>query len=327
MELINWWLVPPAGLLLAAALWWAVRRGGAKPQGTPAAHTARLTALPAYQRAVRRHRLLLVMLAAAGAVVLVGAAAAAARPVQSTTDRPEQRNRDIMLCLDASGSMSDADAAVVGVFRELAAEFDGERIGLTVFDSSAAQLFPLTDDYELVLDQLEQAQQAFDGTAEGTAILSGTWLAPGSSLIGDGLASCVQGFPGPDDGSRPRSVILATDNVLAGEPIFTLEEAAGLAAEKDARIYALNPGDFDYGQEAGQPGAQLRAAAEGSGGAYYSLDSSGAVPDIVRQVQEREAAAIQGSPRRIVHDQAAWPLGIALVGGVLLAGLAWRAEQ
>ena len=46
-----------------------------------------------------------------------------------STIRPEQHNRDIMLCLDASGSMSSADAAVVDVFSELAAEFDGERIG------------------------------------------------------------------------------------------------------------------------------------------------------------------------------------------------------
>ncbi|MEE2568670.1 VWA domain-containing protein [Pseudarthrobacter sp. J64] len=327
MELINWWILPLAALLAAAAWWLAMKRRRHVPDGTPAAHTDRLTALPAYRNAVRRYRLLLAVLAGCGVVVLLASAFAAARPVQNVTDRPEQRNRDIMLCLDASGSMSDADAAVVGVFRELAAKFDGERIGLTVFDSSAAQLFPLTDDYGLVLEQLEQAQAAFEGTSDSTALLSGTWLGPGSSLIGDGLASCVQGLPGPNDGSRPRSVIFATDNVLAGEPIFTLEEAAGLAADKEARIYALNPGDFDYGSDPGQPGAQLRAVAEESGGAYYSLDSAEAVPGIVRQVQETEAAAIEGSPRRIVHDQAGWPLGIALLGGVLVVGLAWRAEQ
>ena len=53
--------------------------------------------------------------------LLASAAVAAARPVDLTTIRPEQHNRDIVLCLDASGSMSSADAAVVDVFAELAA--------------------------------------------------------------------------------------------------------------------------------------------------------------------------------------------------------------
>jgi hypothetical protein len=142
----------------------------------------------------------------------------------------------------------------------------------------------------------------------------------------------VQGFPAADDGApagdgtveRSRSVILATDNFVSGDPIFTLEEAAVLAKEKDVRVYALNPGDFDYGTDRDQPGTQLRAAAEGTDGAYYPLDSPETVQDIIRKVQSTEATAFKAAPQAAVADRAEIPLGIALVSGLVLAGASWR---
>ncbi|MDQ0678163.1 Ca-activated chloride channel family protein [Arthrobacter pascens] len=337
MELMFWWMIPAAVAVTAVGTWLAFRtEPREKARLRPVANADRLTALPEYQAALRRHRRWLAVAAVAGGMLVVSAAAAAARPVELTTIRPEEHNRDIVLCLDASGSMSSADSAVVGVFAELAQQFDGERIGLTIFDSTAIQVFPLTDDYEYVQEQLELARGAFDGEPGSSGFLGGTWSGRGSSLIGDGLASCVQGFP--DAGSRPdqpdqpdqgvpqrsRSVVLATDNFLSGDPIFTLEQAAALAQEKDVRVYALNPGDFDYGTDSGQPGAQLRAAAEATGGAYYSLDSPDAVAEIVSTVQQTEAAAMQGAPRAVVWDRPDLPLAVALMSGLVLAGASWR---
>ncbi|WP_457967756.1 vWA domain-containing protein [Arthrobacter sp. D1-29] len=337
-----WWMIPIAVAAAAVGGWLAFRAGsGDNARRRPVANADRLTALPEYQAALRRHRRWLIVAAVAGITLLVSAVTAAARPVELTTIRPEQRNRDIMLCLDASGSMSSADAAVVDVFGELAREFDGERIGLTIFDSSAIQVFPLTDDYAYVQEQLKLARDAFDGTSGSSTFLEGTWNGRGSSLIGDGLASCVESFPGagkPEDGTaakdpewgsqgaqqRSRSVVLATDNFLSGEPIFTLEQAGALAREKGVRVYALNPGDFDYGTDPTQPGAQLRAAAEASGGSYHALDSPEAVADIVRTVQQTEAAAMQGAPRAVVTDLPDVPLTLALLSGLVLAGASWR---
>ena len=71
--------------------------------------------------------------------------------------------------------MSSADAAVVEVFARLAEGFDGERLGLTVSDSSAVQVFPLTDDYDFVQEQLQVAKEAFDGAAGSAGFLDGTW--------------------------------------------------------------------------------------------------------------------------------------------------------
>ncbi len=305
----------------------SARTPGTNVRRRAVANADRLTALPEYQAALRRHRRWLAVAALAAVTLLVSAVAAAARPVELTTIRPEQRNRDIMLCLDASGSMSSADSAVVDVFGVLAKEFDGERIGLTIFDSSAVQVFPLTDDYEYVQEQLKLAKDAFDGNPGSAGFLDGTWSGRGSSLIGDGLASCVNGFPGTDPDPAPqrsRSVVLATDNYLSGDPIFTLAQAGALAQDAGVKVYALNPGDFDYGPGPGQPGATLRAAAEASGGAYYALDTPDAVADIVRRVQETEAAAMQGAPRAVVSDRPDLPLAVALLSGLVLAGASWR---
>ncbi|RAX44393.1 hypothetical protein DQ354_15655 [Arthrobacter sp. AQ5-06] len=344
MELMFWWLIPPALVIAAVAGWRAFRPDRqANARRRPVANADRLTALPEYQAALRRHRRWLAIAALAAITLMVSSVAAAARPVELTTIAPEQRNRDIMLCLDTSGSMNSADAAVVQVFAELAKKFDGERIGLTVFDSSAVQVFPLTDDYGYVQEQLTLAKDAFDGNPGSAGFLDGTWNGRGSSLIGDGLASCVNGFPdtgaadarsvetgspdtdSPDSGQpRSRSIVLATDNYLSGDPTFTLEQAAALAKEREVPVYALNPGDFDYGPGPGQPGARLRTAAEASGGAYYRLDSPEAVADIVRSVQETEATAMKGAPQAVVSDRPELPLTLALLSGLVLAGASWR---
>jgi Ca-activated chloride channel family protein len=326
MELMWWWLLVPATVAVGAA-WWAARRtdGNANARRRPVAHADRLTLLPEYQAALRRHRRWLAVALLACAALLASTAVAAARPIGVATTRPEQHSRDIMLCLDTSGSMSSADAAVVDVFSRLAAEFDGERIGLTIFDSTAIQVFPLTDDYHYAQEQLKLARDAFDGKPGSSGFLDGTWSGRGSSMIGDGLASCLNSFPRTaGQAPRSRSVVLATDNFLSGEPIMTLGEAAALARDRAVRVYALNPGDLDYGAGPDQPGAQLRSAAESTGGAYYALDNPEAVPGVVRGVEETEKAALRGAPRAVVSDEPGLPLTAALLSGLVLAAAGWR---
>jgi Ca-activated chloride channel family protein len=329
MELSYWWILPIAAAAVTVAAWLSLRRR--PPRNRAIAHGGRLTDLPEYQRALRRHRARLALAVVLGSVFLAATATAAARPIQRSTEQPEIRNRDIVLCLDVSGSMTSTDAAIAAVFQKLAKEFDGERIGMVIFDSSNVQLFPLTDDYDYAAEQLSQAKEALDsGTG---SFFDGTWNGEGSSLIGDGLASCVQAFPDTQgeagtlgDSNRSRSVVLATDNFLSGEPIFSLQEAATLAAAKNVKVHALNPGDMDYGDQPDQPGTQLRSAAEHTGGSYFTLDSPDAVPGIVHKVQETEATSYTAAPQAVVADAPAWPLGIAFLAGVGLLVLGWRLE-
>ena len=186
------------------------------------ANSASLFQLPAVRKRIRAQRWLHALLAVMLVSGLVSAAAIAGRPVRVIERSDALANRDIVLCLDVSTSMVRIDSSVLTTFSEILEDFDGERVGIVAWNSAAQTIVPLTDDYELLRDQLTELgdvldidpenvtykqqlayQEAFGGTVN-TSI-------NGSSLAGDGLASCAQAFDNQGL-ERSRSIILATDN-------------------------------------------------------------------------------------------------------------------
>ena len=328
MELIFWWAPIVWVLLIAAAAGLVLlahrrRRAGAE-ESLPIAHRDRLTALPGYARALRRYRTLLLGLVAGALVLLVATVALTARPAAVTTVQPELRNRDIVLCLDISGSMVEYDKEVLDVFGELAQEFTGERISLVIFNASAVTRFPLTSDYDYIEKQFADLRAEFD--SEDSEFYSGTLFGNGSSLVSDGLASCAVRFDSPDT-DRSRSVILVTDNVIAGEPIFTLSQAGELATELGVRVYGINPGDTEAKGYLSELADEFRGVVEATGGAYYALDDPDTIPSIVDEITAQQAALLDGEPQAVLEDQPApWVL-LAFAGLAALLVLAWRVRR
>jgi len=328
--LIFWWVPLVALVVVGVAAWLYLRwrrreRARLRRLGTPVAHSERLTGLPVYRRLVRRYRALLAV-ALVGVVALSGIGVLLASRVSSTeVVEPQSYKRDVILCLDVSGSMTEVDAQIVDTFAQLAQGLDGERIGLSLFDSSSVTAFPLTDDYDFVTEQLEQYRASFDSAGEdGTRYWSGTDLGQGASLIGDGLASCVLGFDGGSESTRPKSVVLATDNYVNGQALLTLQEAGDLAAERDVRVYALNPADYSTDAVADEVAGELRDVAEATGGEYYPLEASTTVADVIERIDEREAGLFTGARRLVVTDH---PQGLAVAALLVALGsfaLLWR---
>lgn len=286
------------------------------------ANSAVLTRLPEYRRALRRHRLRMLVLA--GSAALLGGAAliGAARPVDVTVERPETRNRDIMLCLDISGSMAAYDAELVRTFMELVTQFEGERIGLVIFNSSAATVFPLTDDYDFIQDELDIALRALTGDRELDYFFAGTFNGLGTSLIGDGLATCVSSFDRVDS-RRARSVVFATDNHLAGRPILELDEAIELAKLRAVRVYGLNPEESGLDEQA----IEMRELVRSTAGEYHAMADRAAVDRIVGAVEAQEATVIDAAARRLLTDSPGLPITLAGLGlaGVVAASRRWGA--
>ncbi|WP_404387176.1 VWA domain-containing protein [Humibacillus xanthopallidus] len=311
------------GLLVALAATYAVHRhlSQRSARATSAvANSSALTALPEYRRALRAHRIRMAVLAAS-AMLLGGAALlGAARPVDTTIERPETRNRDIMLCLDISGSMAAYDAELVSTFKRLVTSFEGERIGLVIFNSSAATVFPLTDDYDFINEELDLAGRALAGEPDLESFFAGTFNGRGTSLIGDGLATCVSSFDRVDT-QRPRSVVFATDNHLAGRPIIELDEAGELAKAKGVRVYGLNPEEDGADREA----VEMRQVVEGTAGRYFTMGDTSAIGGIVEAVQAQEASLIDSAARALQTDNPALPITLAGVGlvGVIGASRRW----
>lgn len=319
------WMLLAVGILIVLAiilgLLLGLRRGGdvRGDGGSLVARAERVRTLPTFARAVRRRRAALVGVIVLGLAASALAAVIAARPVTAQTIQPENTNRDVMLCLDVSGSMSDVDVEVLSVFEELIQGFEGERIGLTIFNSSPVQVFPLTDDYAFVQGQLQRIRESFDYLEEIPEHWVGTLNGPGASLIGDGLASCAMRFDHIDE-ERARSIILATDNELNGESVITLDEAAAFTASRGIRLYTINPVDGIAQAES----TALSEAAAMTGGIGFGLRDATTVDEIIAEVQKQEASTLRGEATVIQIDTPQlWIIALVIVvlGFVLVL---WR---
>lgn len=323
MSLAQGWLtllVVIAALVVAGLGWWASRRDASAPDAVLVAHTGRLTGLPAYREAIARERVRLIGIATIIGLTLLPLAVAAGRPGTQESLDPDRRSRDIMLCLDVSGSMFATDKAMLVDFAEIVTNFSGERIGLVLWNNQAVTAFPLTDDYDLVEEQLT-------GYADGFSVFSdsefdpiaGTFNErnPASSLSGDGLASCVNSFDRIDE-ERPRAVILGTDNEVHGQGVYSLTEATTLAADRKVRVYALNPSS--------QPDARAELSEETrkTGGRSWDLDSPGATDEVTRSIEELEAARLPDAEQaRVRTDLPTVPMSLGLLGLLVLYPALW----
>ncbi|RFT34651.1 VWA domain-containing protein, partial [Bifidobacteriaceae bacterium NR019] len=91
---------------------------------------------------------------AALVVSLCSALAVASRPARVFNANEQVSSRDIVLCLDVSGSALPYDREVIQAYLNFIEHFQGERIGLSIFNSTSRTVFPLTDDYRLAKKQL-----------------------------------------------------------------------------------------------------------------------------------------------------------------------------
>ncbi|MFK4761269.1 VWA domain-containing protein [Microbacterium sp. ZW T5_45] len=325
MALAMWWMILVSGgvVVVAAAIGLVLGlRSRARTDAGERARVARaerLRALPSFRSALRRRVLGLTGILALGAVAVIAAGVVAARPQTAQTIQPVNTSRDIMLCLDVSGSMSEVDVEVLTVFEELLDGFKGERIGLTIFNSSPVQIFPLTDDYEFVKGHLQSIRESFDYLDAVPEHWVGTLNGDGASLIGDGLAACSMAFDHPDD-ERSRSVILATDNEINGASIVTLDEAAAYAKANGVRVFTLNP--VEGKDEA--VSAELEKAATATGGRAYGLRDTTTVEDIVTQVQEQEAAELKGQAQVVWSDSPNLWIVVLMIVALGFVLVAWR---
>jgi len=333
MELVFWQL-SLALIIIIALLWFAApiilrrykrsKRHDAPRQKLPIANTSRLRAFPLYIQQVKRYKKLLAVVLGLHSLLLVMMIILTGRPSSVAVVSPEVKNRDIVLCLDVSRSMYEYDVEIIKTYRTLARKFDGERLGLVLFDRSPAVIFPLTDDASLIDSKLELIEKALTppGTLEYFDILSGTAVSngQGSSLIGDGLASCIGRFDKLDS-KRSRSIILGTDNQLAGTPIISLPEAAELAKQKDIRVYGIYP-NSNKNREA--EAAELKRTMLATSGDYYALHDKNTIPNIVQKIAAQDASRFKGTPRVTRTDQPQLLLYGMLIIIISLIIIDWR---
>jgi Ca-activated chloride channel family protein len=270
---LRWsWLVVLLAVAAGVALWLSLRnRREAAPTGLPVAHVARLRALPRFQQLARRELAWTVARLVAAAVVLIGSILLAARPTDAVTEDPAATPADLLLCLDITPGLHDADVTVLAQARRLVGSLDGERVGLYAFQGSTAELMPLTDDYGYARSRLHDAQTVIAGLDTGQS---------GFASAGDGLVSCAEHFDRPGD-ERGRAVVLLSANGPAASPIHTLVQAAEYAVEHDVVVYGVAPAI------GGAARTDFATATELTGGRLLSLDGKDPLEQVRRLERDR----------------------------------------
>ena len=251
-----------------------------------------------------------------------------ARIYKTKKHEEEFNNRDIMLCMDFSGSVRALNKDIIGTMKETVEKLKDERFGITIFDNASLTIVPLTSDYNYVLYTLdlmgeyfglhnseeecarrvgatinrtyidfpsEYAQRKFEECIKPSGVqaeylrsifTSGITALKGSSLIGDGLASCASSFKEDDD--RTKIIILSTDNMISGTQIVSLSEAAEYAKKKDVKVYPIGTKsirDMDKYRQG------LIDVANLTGGVYYDY-ADYSVDDINKKIEELNKSAL-----------------------------------
>jgi Ca-activated chloride channel homolog len=302
-------------LLLVLPVWWIYRRGV-----RPAAIVfSRVPALAAGPRAGQWPRRLLFL---ARNLVLCGSVLALARPrAAGHTEESTGEGINIVIAFDISSSMLAQDFQPdnrLEVAKAKVKQFVGmrkdDRIGVVAFSGEALTQVPLTTDYPVVQQAIENLApgQLEDGTAIGTAIATSANRlkdAPGNSrvmvLLTDG-----QNNRGAID---PRTAAKAA--AVFGIKIYTIGVGTrGMAPVPVGRglfglRYENRPVDIDDDL--------LTAVATTTGGRYFRATNAQALQEITEQIDQLERAPVHTRTYVRYTELYRWPLGIALLALLL----------
>ncbi|MCL1917546.1 MAG: hypothetical protein FWG14_04410 [Peptococcaceae bacterium] len=284
-------------------------------EGKKVANTHYITNTPHYRRLMTRYKILSLCMLGLCALSILLCLWLSARPAQKELVTSPIHNRDIFLCMDVSSSLDDVNSKLVERLKELVKSLQGERFGIAVFNTTSILLVPLTDDYEYVLETLDTisnglkypfsgSQRKLDWAYVHEGVITGN-EERGSSLIGDGLASCVSYFSGPED-DRTRIIIFSTDNILEGTPIVTLPQAAEIAKRHHVTVYGIAP--HDLGKERPECAPELKKAVEATGGTLYIENTSSRISNIINSIEQTQKTLLEGPQETRIVDKPLLPL-------------------
>lgn len=239
------------------------------------------------------------------------------RPSSVNDSTMQTNTRDIVLCLDVSGSALPYDHEIIKTYRQLVSEFNGERIAMSIFNSTSRTIFPLTDDYDVIKSQLEYAESLLEPVqtqddinamsdesfAQLSDWLSGTQnITDSTSLIGDGLVSCAVLLPqfsanfdkrssaaNEIDSKRDASIVFSSDNVVSGKPAYTLEQALSTVTASGISVDALYIGAPSTSNSS--TAYDLKEKVTAYGGICSDLNQNRSINEMVREINKRRAGS------------------------------------
>lgn len=204
-------------------------------------------------------------------------------------DRSDQLNRngkDIVLALDASGSMNSSGFDVENevsegkrlsrfeITKKIASDFikkrQNDNIGVVLYGDFAFIASPITYEKKILEDMIGYLTHGMAGQ---------------NTAIGEAIAMSVRAFRYSK--ARSKIVILLTDGEHnSGE--ISPKEATVLAKDKNIKIYTIGIGDKGEADE-----ALLRRIAKESGGDFFSAYSAKELKQVYEKIDEAESSKIK----------------------------------
>ncbi|MCR5155697.1 MAG: hypothetical protein K6C96_03320 [Butyrivibrio sp.] len=307
------------------------KRTGVYTRGTKAANTARIKNSPLYRSLALRYRILSAVMMAGILGSIVAGLFLIARPYRTDDTVSGVKKRDIILCLDVSYSLYDLNSEITDYLKGVVAGLEGDRFGISIFNTSSVTYVPLTDDYDYVIDRLDELSEYFkmqkeyyedyylvyddlryvpDDKSERLKELNerldyfeaGTlydnWYR-GSSLIGEGLGTALYSFPYLGNSERTRVIIMSTDNELNayGREVINLQEASDYCKKNKVTVFGIFPSEEKFYQPEEYNYASclngFKKAVETTGGKFYVRTPSLPVSAIVQDIQKQEAMLVK----------------------------------
>lgn len=200
-------------------------------------------------------------------------------------DRTNQQNRngkDIVLAIDASGSMNasgfssdekerlsrfEITQKIAGEFIKLRQE---DNIGIVLFGDFAFIASPITYEKDIVVDMLSYLTHGMAGQ---------------NTAIGEAVSMSVRAFK--HSKAKSKIIILLTDGEHNSGSISP-KEATALAKEQNIKIHTIGIGNKGEADE-----ALLQEIASSSGGEFFNAQNSKELQSVYEKIDEAESSKIK----------------------------------
>lgn len=219
--------------------------------------------------------------------------------------------RDVILAIDISGSMDEADffsedgtriqrfAAVRNVVSSFVKARDGDRIALIVFGSQAYLQSPLTEDLTTIVDLL-------DGTQVG--------MAGPHTALGDAMGLSIRTFEASE--IEQRLLILLSDGADTASQMSPIN-AAEIAKSQGVEIYTIAVGDPEATGENRVDVKTLKEISRRTGGSYFFAGDLSGLTEVYDRIETLTPRAVETLSYRPSQSLTFLPLALAAILGFL----------
>lgn len=325
MELMYPFVLIVGILFLIILIFVNLKKKSTYENGKKVANTQFVKEMPYYQEVMKKYKKLTSTIKILCIISMVMSLLLLARPCTIDASENPQYSRDIILCMDVSDSVNELNEELVNNLKKVVGSLKGERFGISIFNTSSVLLVPLTDDYDYIIETLDNLQKNFaarnsflkKGTISGNDnvyyateyIQAGTLVGNeirGSSIIGDGLATAITNF-GDLSEERTRIIIFSTDNELYGKELITLEEAGKMCKDREITVFGIAPSTI-----LGNNKIIMKNAVEETGGIYYT-EGDNNVSDIVKNIEQKGKSLIKGKKETKMVNKPELPFVMILI--------------